>query len=338
MFDIQLRNAYLHITNACEFHCPFCYASDIHIKGNKCFFDTNKILSIIDIIGKTTIKNLSLVGGNPVLHPDIAKIIKHVKNTTDLNLILMTNTGDFTHNSLNDCYSFVDVLMVTLHSDCESEHDRITNRDGAYRELIGFLLDYQFFNPSGKIKIAMNITPYAYDKLYSAIKKLIEKGINVDEVELQRIAPVSQDRMNEEFLVNAKQANIALSQAKKIRDELKVKVCLVDPFPLCFVDDDNREIVVPCKCGKTDININGEGDVSRCGADPNYQLGNIFECSIEEIWNSSELTSFRNREYLPQECVNCDSKTVCGGGCPMSVMAYKAKNKSHLDMFRKSND
>ena len=93
--NVQLTNAYLHITNACEFKCPFCYASDIHIGGDKKFFDTQKILDIINILETSTIKNLSLVGGNPLLHPNIREIITHIKNKTDLKIILMTNTANF---------------------------------------------------------------------------------------------------------------------------------------------------------------------------------------------------------------------------------------------------
>ena len=334
MNTTKLTNAYLHITNACEFRCPFCYASDIHIEGGKRYFDIDKIFSIIDILGTSTIKNLSLVGGNPLLHPYIKEIIKYVKSTTNLNLIIMTNTAYFSAPNMGETCSFIDVLMVTIHSNTAEEHDKITQKIGAYDALIEELLKFQSINPIGKIKIAINITPYAFDKVYETVEAVVRQGVKVDEVILQRIAPVSLQRMNEEFLVNATQANIALAQAIQVRDVLGIKIDLVDPFPLCFVENKNKEIVVPCKCGKTDININGNGDVSRCGADPHYQLGNIFVTPLDKLWNTPELLSFRNREYLPQECADCNEKIICGGGCPMSVMAYKTLNKSHLDMFR----
>ena len=331
---VELINAYLHITNACEFKCPFCYASDIKICEGKSFFETDKILKIIDIVGKSTIKNISLVGGNPILHPDIFSIMKYIKSTTNLNIILMTNTAEISLNKIEEYCSMIDVLMVTVHSNTPDMHDSITKMKNSYNNLMKALLKFQKINPLAKIKVAVNITPYAYDRIYSIAENVVNYGIKLDELVLQRIAPVSVDRMNEEFLVNATQANIALSQAIDVRDKLNVKVDLVDPFPLCFVDEKNKEIVVPCKCGKTDININGNGDVSRCGADPNYQLGNIFVTPISEIWNKPELVNFRNKDYLPEECLNCNEKYVCGGGCPMSVLAYKKINKSHLVMFK----
>ena len=337
MNNTKLINAYLHITNACEFRCPFCYASDIHIDGDKRYFDKEKILSIIDIVGKSTVKNLSLVGGNPLLHPNIVELVEYVKSTTNLNLIMITNTADFSSSTLEKSCPMIDVLMVTVHSNTSDGHDYITKKQGSYDALIAALLKYQEINPVGEIKIAVNITPYAYNRIYETVENILRKGVKVNEVILQRIAPVSLQRMNEEFLVNANQANIALAQAIRVRNELGIKIDLVDPFPLCFVDDENKEIIVPCKCGKTDININGNGDVSRCGADPHYQLGNIFDTPLDEIWNTPELISFRNRDYLPQECAGCEQKVICGGGCPMSVIAYRAINKSHLDMFRQQN-
>ena len=53
------------------------------------------------------------------------------------------------------------------------------------------------------------------------------------------------------------------------------------------MDECYRQYMHPCEWGYTKAALNGNGDLTRCGADPRYLLGNIFEKSIKEIWEYS---------------------------------------------------
>lgn len=80
---------------------------------------------------------------------------------------------------------------------------------------------------------------------------------------------------------------------------------------------------VGCSLGINYLNtkaaVNGDGDLTRCGADPRYLLGNIFETPIKEIWkNSPLLKEFRDKSYLPDSCRKCAYLERCGGGCSVS--------------------
>ena len=115
---------------------------------------------------------------------------------------------------------------------------------------------------------------------------------------------------------------------------------LVDPFPLCIVDNKYRYLITPCKCGWSDISINGNGDTTRCGANPNYMLGNIVNTKpgalnpIIEIWNNSKiLHDFRERSYLPEKCKACKDAFICGGGCEVSCNVFSLYDRNHLDIF-----
>jgi len=84
------------------------------------------------------------------------------------------------------------------------------------------------------------------------------------------------------------------------------------------VDDRFHKYLKPCSWGVDKFSVNGKGNLSRCGADPRYQLGNILETPLEKIWaNSQELISFRNRDYLSEKCRKCVYLEKCGGGCPL---------------------
>jgi radical SAM protein with 4Fe4S-binding SPASM domain len=176
------------------------------------------------------------------------------------------------------------------------------------------------------------------------LETLINNGIQVSRYVLQRIAPIMDKdgkvlKLNEEFIPNKEQVNVALSQIEEATKKYKIPIELVDPFPLCIVKEEFRYLITPCKCGLTDLSINGNGDVSRCGADPNYKLGNILHSQsdnpILELWkNSSVLACFRERRYLPEKCQTCKDKWLCGGGCEASCSIYKNFDKDHLEIFK----
>lgn len=340
MISGELKNVYLHITEMCEHHCDFCYASfGLGDFGHAELEDVKNIVSFAD---KAGVKNFSLVGGNPVLHPKIAEILRFISETTSMNTILMTNTARFTNNSIAELASYVSIVMVTIHGDNAIQHDAITKVDGSYDDLISACKEFQLCGVP--IDIAFNITPCTYNQVLSSLESLIEKGLVVNRCVFQRIAPIADTKgnilkSNIEYIPKKDQVNIALSQILSIKNKYNIPIELVDPFPLCIVDKQYQKLITPCKCGLTDLSINGKGGVSRCGADPNYQLGNVLlsknENPILDLWkNSVVLSHFREKEYLPEICQSCENKLVCGAGCPGSCNIFRAYDIKHLELFR----
>ena len=336
----ELKNIYLHITEACEHHCDFCYASyGLGNFGHAAIEDIKKIILYAE---KAGVKKISLVGGNPVLHPKIAEILRYIATMTDMEIVLMTNTARFPNNTIKELAPFIDVVMVTIHGDNALQHDKVTTIAGSYENLISACKEFQ--NYSVPIEIAYNITPYTYNQISSSLEALISKGIEVKRYILQRIAPIMDIhgnilKLNDEYIPNKKQINIALSQIMATKEKYKIPIELVDPFPLCIVDKQYRKLITPCKCGLTDLSINGKGNVSRCGADPTYQLGNVLISQsnnpILDLWNSSlELLHFRERMYLPDNCNECKDKWLCGGGCEVSCNIFSTHDRNHLEIFK----
>lgn len=339
MICSELKSIYLHITELCEHHCNFCYAS--YGLGEFGHAEFENVKKIVSYAAKAGVKKISLVGGNPVLHPKIAEILHYITATTDMETVLMTNTARFPNNTIEELAPFIDIVMVTIHGDNSAQHDAVTTIDGSYEDLISACKEFQrYYVP---IEIAYNITPYTYNQIFSSLETLMNKGINVSRYVLQRIAPIMDRagnvlKLNEKFVPNKEQVNIALSQIATTKKKYNIPIELVDPFPLCIVNEEFRQLITPCKCGLTDLSINGKGDVSRCGADPNYQLGNVLlsqsENPILDLWlNSPVLTCFRERKYLPENCQTCKDKWLCGGGCEVSCSIFSSFDRNHLDIF-----
>ena len=50
-------------------------------------------------------------------------------------------------------------------------------------------------------------------------------------------------------------------------------------------------------------------------------LGNILTTKWKKIWNHKISKNLRKMEYLPEECLNCPERELCGGGCPLNYAA-----------------
>ena len=339
--NIIPRSVYFHITEKCGHSCNFCYAK--FGLGDFCHAEFPNIKRIIDTVSNVGVKNISFVGGDPVLHPDIFEILQYTRTTTIMSVILMTNTARIPDVKIKDVAPFVDVVMIPIHGDNAIQHDNISKLNGSYEDLIKAAKEYQ--DNGVKIEVAVNITPQTFNQITSLIDELIFRGIKVTRYVLQRIAPVlDKDGLiilsNEEYIPNRLQINIAMSQIVEVKEKYNMPIEIVDPFPLCVVDEAYHDLITPCKCGLTDMSINGIGDITRCGADPNYKIGNILNVSSENpiisLWqNSIVFKNFREKQYLPQQCKVCLLKEKCGGGCAIRCNLFRLLDKNHLDIFER---
>lgn len=72
-------------------------------------------------------------------------------------------------------------------------------------------------------------------------------------------------------------------------------------------------------CGRSLV-LEHNGDLYACDhfVEPNYRLGNITETPITQLVESSQQTAFgeAKKKTLPQDCLDCDVRFICNGGCP----------------------
>lgn len=322
--DCKLKSVIIHLTNACTNRCPYCYAYKGHkIKhGNK-----ETILKIIDEVALAGVSSISLLGGDPALHPNIFDFISYAHNK-GLSVSVMSNSMAFERPLFHDIMQMVSSFETTIHGYDSESHDSFCDNQGAYNQLVSNLKDISEAN--GVIGIAINIIPSNAHFIYSMISSLVKKErIRISYIIIQRIVQFGRAAGSNMYNINKEEANSALEQIDKIHSEFGIKITVEDPFPLCVIDEKYHKYMQPCEWGFTKAAISSNGDFSRCGADPRCLLGNIFDTPISIIWETSPiLLSFRNRDYLSERCKSCQKRDVCGGGCPLSC---ESNNDQGLD-------
>lgn len=314
MDEIKLKNVILHITNACTSHCPYCYAcaSDKTYSHS----DINRIYEIIDILSSAGVERVSLLGGDPALHPHVMDIAKRIRSSGIL-VGIMSNTMEFPE-PIEEAVKYIDNYETTIHGKTALEHNTFSNKPGAYDSLMQKLRVLSSFPVT--IGIAINIIPGTSDQIYSIVKALVcREAVKIDYIILQRIIPFGRARDFSQYMLSKKDLEKAMHDVERVDKELGVRVMVEDPFPLCVLDEQYRKYMHPCEWGYTKAALNGNGDLTRCGADPRYLLGNIFETPIQTIWEESpRLIEFRRKKYLPASCQECTLFANCGGGCSLS--------------------
>ncbi len=325
----------LHITESCTHSCPMCYISAS--KGKNDHGNISDLHEISKAIIAADVKEVTLLGGDPAKHPDVLKISKFFSDN-GIYVSILSNTLAFRECDLPEIGNCISGFEATIHSHSPEEHDLFCKSKGAFNRVTDRLR--HFSDKGKKVGVAINVTPQTCASLFNIIDVLVnEKNINLDYVILQRIIPLGRATETSNYAISRDQAIESLYEIQKVEKEFNVNIVIEDPFPMCILPEELHKYIKPCQWGETKVSISSSGELSRCGADPRYRLGNILKTPLIEIWNNAELlNSFRNKEYLPGRCQICNHLEQCGGGCPLSCEIEKDHGIDYLYSQYEEND
>ena len=122
----------IHITDRCNLKCTYCYSN--FYKRRNPPIPTAKVLEIVDAFAAMGVVEVSLIGGEPLLHPDFDRIVAHVK-ARGLFCSAVTN-GYFLKSHL-DAVRRLDMVCVSIDGP-EAVND-VTRGAGSFRAAIGAL-------------------------------------------------------------------------------------------------------------------------------------------------------------------------------------------------------
>jgi radical SAM protein with 4Fe4S-binding SPASM domain len=317
---IKLQSVAFHLTYYCENKCPYCYIGNENRQTHPPF---EKVKNVIEKLAEGEVEKIFLVGGDPCSYPNLKDIIKLIKKL-GLKVYILSNTLNF-NRDFDFFVNNIDGFEATVLGSTPQEHDIEAKRKGAYDFLIN---NIKRLNRNGKgIKICLSLHTGNFNKVLKIVKNLIEnEKINVRKLGIQRIIPRGRALNSLEYCLTKEQVNFIFEQLHKIRNDYNLNIDIKDPFPLCIVDKKYQYLQTnSCKDGFEIGSINFNGDMSRCGADTRFSLGNILKIrDLQQFWNNNPiLVDFRSRKWLPERCQKCKLLEKCGGGCPLSRCTEK---------------
>lgn len=131
----RFRNVYLYITEACQLRCEHCYMGERLERALKMPFDT--IIQTLTTWRQMGGSKLTILGGEPTLHPRFSDVIRHATAVGYEHVITTSNGLDpamrrFRRMAPED-FAYI---QISLDGGCATSHDQVRG-DGTFDRALG---------------------------------------------------------------------------------------------------------------------------------------------------------------------------------------------------------
>lgn len=324
----RFRQICFEMLYACNLYCRHCYVGDHFNHAAPIVRSFSDYLPILPKIAAMT-REISLVGGEPTLHPEFLRFLEYFKSVGvesvgfDSNGARVTPEVARTVAALG-CWSSISVRGAT-----EETFDDFAGKQGAHRMAFDAIVTLS--QAGVDVAVQYDCTPETYDQLSAAVTALVERGAKPACVLLQKV--ISQlmfvghwnairDRTGEplmedeaarmRFHLTAEQWNRVFEQARDIESRYGIKSYFVDDVPLCLVDEKYYDIATHASSEAGVLLVNPEGDVRRYFCTDTV-VGNLFEESVEGMFDRLAAGAGQAPLVAPEACTDCRLREPCIG-------------------------
>ncbi|MCX5639362.1 MAG: radical SAM protein [Planctomycetota bacterium] len=90
----------ISITDRCNFRCVYCMEPDVRFQPADRLLTPSEIVRMAGIAEGLGVRKIRITGGEPTLHPELETIIAGIRNTTRVEIAMITNGSLLTRNAL----------------------------------------------------------------------------------------------------------------------------------------------------------------------------------------------------------------------------------------------
>lgn len=319
--------AALELTYRCNHRCLFCscpWESDETYRKDE--LKTEQWFAVIDELMKNGVSAFTLTGGEPLMREDLMRIIEYIlQKGASLNMI---SNG----RKIDD--EFLDYIAKKKISICISipgietfvEHTGVDNVE----HVLSLFEKTKIRGIQATANIA--VTKKNLPELYENIAYALIKG--ADYVLLNRFLPGGRGLQNQEYLLTKEETNRMLDIAETVLAKANKYGHVGTELPLCAIDHPERykhiQVSNLCSAAKGFCVVDPSGYLKVCNHSP------IRICRYDELETLEQneyWMQFRNRDYLPEMCKECNKKDKCDGGCREAAHVYYGEITSPDPLF-----
>ncbi len=284
----------VEVNDRCTMNCRICYIQ----KG-----ETELSLATVRKLSRSIRScgvRIEILGGEPLLHPDLPEIIRSAKLEARSPYITLYTNGTLATSGLAARMkeAGLDGAIVSLMSHRKDVHDSCTRQPGSWEAAVEGMR--RIFEAGIKLfTFSPIIAPNVAD--VPAIYEFVRKDLRGSPLFYQYIPRSKDDELNidrEEWL-----------RAKRW-------VMGHDAEHWDFVRKFDMLTGNSCSGGNFVLTVKADGSIQPCPFVHDVPLGSIYEDDIWTIYgrrfSNPKLVEFKS---LPAECRACSHRSVCGGGC-----------------------
>jgi len=308
-------------TNECNLYCQHCYREAGAKSDSE--LSTQEAKQLIREAAEIGFKIFIFSGGEPLLRPDLIPLVAYAKRL-GLRPVLGTNGTliDFPQaQSLHKAGLMA--VGVSLDSIIPEKHDQFRGLPGAWSKALEGIKNCQ----KAGLPFQIHTTVLKWNKTeIEAITDLaVQLGARGHHIFF--LVPTGRGRAIEQDSLSPQEYEEILSQIiekqRTISLELK-PTCAPQFIRLAQEKNIDTRFQRGCLAGISYCIISPQGNIQPCAYFP-YQLGNIREHSLKEIWlNHPILKNLRSQKY-EGKCGPCLYHSKCGG-CRARAAFYQQGN------------
>ncbi|MBP7866541.1 MAG: tRNA adenosine(34) deaminase TadA [Acidobacteria bacterium] len=313
-----LESLQVHVTERCNLRCPHCYAGCPSVASPRDlpFTTLRRLLREAAGLG---FRETVLSGGEPLLHPELKRILAHAASRSDVTLL--TNGTLVDEGWASALKRHVKVIQVSLDGPDAEVNDRIRGEGAFEAALRGlrFLLDAGL---GERISLAFTLMEGNLDTAESMVELASRLGVKrVRFLPLRRMGEASRPgtRAGEALPAERKTAFyeriMGYGRSRSLPVELECGLTGYVLSPESGAPDETW-----CPLGRQ-LWASFDGDVYPCSflTGPEYRLGNFHTDSLKALLASPRLAAtcrtLAERVDRSPACRECRWRGLCQGGC-----------------------
>ena len=300
----KLISLQIELTSKCNERCLHCY---IPHENKISDIDSALFYDVLEQCKNMGLLNLTLSGGEPMLHKDFCKFLSKCKEY-DFSVNILSNL-----TLLNDEILFemkanrLSSTQVSLYSMNPKIHDEITQMKGSFEKTKNAIL-----------KLVENDIPLQI----SCPTMKQNKNCFIDVINLGKELKV---RVVTDYIMMAKSDQTTENLKNRLSlDEVSKVLCEIiendESYQKYIIDSDinkseKRDISNDTLCGVciSSICMIANGNVYPCPGWQSYVVGSVKKMTLKDIWENSERVKYLRglrKKNFPQ-CLNCPYKAFC---------------------------
>ena len=307
-----LESLHVDITMACNERCIHCYLPN-SIKNKATELPFYLFCHLIDEFVALGGKDITLSGGEPLLHDDIIQMLLYChEKGLEINLFSnLTLLNDEHIRILKDIN--IQLVQVSVYSLKPAIHERITKMQGSLTKAM--IAIEHLIREKIPVQIACPVMEQNKDEVPSLMKYAKKHDISL------RAGGVILPQFdgNDDFYTSS---SLSLEQRKRMicsmmdEDEAYAKELLETRNYSDSLYENPKAFVKSriCDAGFRQCAVSPTGDVFPCPEWQTYCLGNISETTLIEIWNNSPRINYlrqMNRQSNLRKCLGCKALDFC---------------------------
>jgi radical SAM protein with 4Fe4S-binding SPASM domain len=296
----KLNFVWLEVNEDCNFKCIHCYGGWGKKRVEKKYKDVNWY-KVIDFIKLQKCSQIQIIGGEPLLFPDLKNLIKYSKKV-GIELVEVFTNGSLLNDEWLEFFKSMNVdLAISLHTVNDKKFKKITQSKFDVNLILSNIRKAKKIGL--KLRVATVVMKQNQNDLVNIQKECPVKNLRFDVVR-----PSKDLKMGSLLPKKQIQSNLAFFTSPPMKTSKK--------------DFELKKYFNSCWMGRMAITTNG--DIIPCIFARTIVVGNINEDSLETAYEKLVEKYWSFNLDKVEKCAGCEYRYVCKNCRPLA-MGYSGR-------------